>query len=498
MPLLTDEEIAQARSEAQKEMGFGQPSTSTSSPTVFSAPAINIKLPNKIEEKEKQDDLSLPGILGSGFFAVAPSLGVGDKFIQKTKERFQPAELFQPKSVTPASEFLQKNPYTAPKLQQKIKDLQLKSIGITPPIPSIQGGLPSNNQPSQTSNKGVLLTPKASVPSDGGLPVNTSTETISDATKQINDPVKEIQQRIENEANAKRRPPGEMEHNAEQNRIRLTTEQNLGQSGAKGQIVNIGTLRWDPISQTYVPPSIFQERTRQQAEKEHQENQSKEAEKKQQNELAEKEKKAKEVEKQRMEKIVEEEKKAKDKAKLELEEAQKQFENDKKLYEEEKHKKAQTLSEKAEAKSARLNAMAGKTLGTVNLVSGVYGGYQAGKHGANALKEYIKNNKMTEKAKDEAIKAGTGVLTALPNSKSQAIGHGVNAYREYKKNGLSEDAILEGLMSAGSGAMASKNPYIFGGGALLTGIGMGYPFVKSALTDPEHNKEADIATRSTP
>lgn len=467
-----------------------------------------IPLLTQTQQKEtpQQDDLSLSGMLGSGFFAAAPSLGVGERLIQRTKDRFQPIDRFQSNPVTPASEFLQKNPYVDPELQQKIKDLQLKSRGITSPIdvgtvsntPPVQGGLPANNQPSQTANKGILLTPKASAPSDGGLPVNASTETASEATKQIGDPVKEIQQRIESEANAKRRPPGEMEHNAEQNRIRLTTQQNLGQSGASGQIVGAGSMRWDPISQTYVPPSIIEERTRQQAEKEHQENQAKEAEKKRQDELMEKEKQAKEAEKKRMEKIAEEEKQAKEKAKLELEEAQKQFEADKKLYEEETHKKAQSTSEEAEAKAARRNAIAGKTLGSINLASSVLGGYQAGEHGVNAVKEYNKNNKMTKKAEDEAIKAGTGVMTALPNAKSQAVGHGINAYREYKKNGLSEEAILEGLMSAGSGAMTSKNPYIFGGGALLTGIGMGYPFVKNALGSSEHNKEADIATRSTP
>ena len=337
--------------------------------------------------------------------------------------------------------------------------------------------------PTQAPRAGL---PSANVnaPTEGGLPVETQ-PVIQDAHVQQRtraNEIAEIEKKIRDDANAKRRPPGEMEHNAEQNRIRLTTEQNLGQSGAKGQIVGAGSMRWDPVTQTFVPPSVIDERTKQQATTEWETN-------KKASEDAQAKKDADAAEKKRVDDAVQAKKDADAKAaehKIEAHEAEERF---KKL---------------SEAEAAGKGKVLGGLRGGLNLASGIVGGKEAAKNFYDAYEEYKKKG-FSDEMIDHMIQGGANLAMAVPSSISQMGGNAVAFYQEMKKNGLSDQAISHALMGAGAGAMMYPTPATMIGGGLTAAAGMAYPYVAPGVrhltgkfTDPEHNKEADIATRSTP
>ena len=488
MALLTDEEIAEARSAAQKEMGFGQPSTSTSSPTVFSAPAINIKLPNKIENKEENNP-NLSKIVGGAAGAAVPLLGLGQGLKNRIGQSFQAKDVYKPAEFLTPAQVLNQYPYENADLQERIRELQRQSKGIpnevmdVSPVSNVsektvatnqapQGGLPVNNQPAQTSSKGVLLTPKPSLtndlsisiaPNEGGLPNTSATGMVPDAATQRANEIAAIEKKIRDDANAKLRPPGEMNHNAEQNRIRLATEQSLGQPGASGQIVGAGSMRWDPVTQTYVPPSVIDERTKQQATTEWETN-------KKASEDAQAKKDADAAEKKRVSVAAEEERIRREKASLELQEAEEEFKRQKAQHETDVKNATEESVRQANENARSKNALTGKISGGLNLGLGILGGVNAGEHSENAFNE-IRKKGLTPEAYREMAKTGTSMATTFPNPITQVGGHGIDAIMEMQKNGMTPEAISSLLMATGTGAMSRGTlPALIGGGlTALTG-----------------------------
>jgi hypothetical protein len=488
MPLLTDEEIAEARSAAQKEIGFGQTSKEDSEKSVFSAPAISFK---KLQEetKKNENDPNLSKIFGGAAGAAVPLSGLGEGLKNRIGRSFQAKDVYKPAEFLTPAQVLNQYPYENADLQERIKELQRQSKGIpnevmdVSPVSNVsektvatnqapQGGLPVNNQPAQTSSKGVLLTPKPSLtnglsisiaPNEGGLPNTSATETVPDAATQRANEIAAIEKKIRDDANAKIRPPGEMNHNAEQNRIRLATEQSLGQPGASGQIVGAGSMRWDPVTQTYVPPSVIDERIKKQATTEYETN-------KKTAEDAQAKKDADAAEKKRVADAAEQERIRRETASLELQEAEEQFKRQKAQHETDVKNATEESVRQANENAKTKNALTGKISGGLNLGLGILGGINAGEHSKNAFNEIIKND-FTPEAYREIAKAGTSMATTFPYPLAQVGGHGIDAIMEMRKNGMTPEAISSLLMAAGTGAMSKGTlPALIGGGlTALTG-----------------------------
>jgi hypothetical protein len=87
--------------------------------------------------------------------------------------------------------------------------------------------------------------------------------------------IAQIRQKLIDEANAKRRPPGEMEHNAETQRRALATNRNLATiPGADRQLIVNTNMRWSPQSQMEVPEPLWEEEIGKQAKQQFEEEQS--------------------------------------------------------------------------------------------------------------------------------------------------------------------------------------------------------------------------------
>ncbi len=463
MPLLTDEEIAEARSAAQKEMGFGQPSTSTSSPTVFSAPAINIKLPNKIENKEENN----PNL----FKIVGGAAGAGIAYKDLGTGLFNPStNLFRPMTVQPkpypttAQKFLTENPYSNPTLEAEIRNLETRSQAP-------RSGLPSAN---------------INAPTEGGLPVETP-PVIEDAHVQQRtraNEIAEIADQLQAQANEKANPTGERTHNAETNRIRLETDLNLAKPGAPQAIIGARNMRWDPKTQAYMPITVANERIKQSAEQEW------EAKKKANDESQAKKQADAAADTARIqaendariekERLDAEHKQQQEEAKRELKEKQAELTRETKKHEREVHEAEEQFKKKSEVEATRKGKALGVLRGGFNLASGIVGGMEVGKNVYDAIKEYKKNG-FSDEMIDHVIQGGANLAMAVPKPITQLGGNAVAFYEEMKKNGFSDQAISHALMGAGAGAMMVGTPPTIIGGALTAGAGMAYPYAAQGV-----------------
>ena len=414
--------------------------------------------------------------------------GLGTGLFNPSTDLFRPMTV-QPKPLrTTAQKFLTENPYSNPTLEAEIRDLETRSQAP-------RAGLPSAN---------------VNAPTEGGLPVETP-PVIEDAHVQQRtraNEIAEIANQRKMEANEKANPTGERTHNAETNRIRLETDLNLAKPGAPQAIIGAGSMRWDPKTQAYMPVTVANERITQSAEQEW------EAKKKAADELQAKKQADAAADSARIqaendarvekERLDAEHKQQQEEAKRELKEKQAELTLETKKHELETHEAEEQFKKKSEAEAARKGKALGGLRGGLNLASGIVGGMEASKNFNDAYKEF-KNKGFSDEMIDHMIQGGANLAMAVPLPIAQLGGNAVALYQEMKKNGFSDQAISHALMGAGTAAMMYPTPATMIGGGLTAAAGMAYPYVAPGVrhltgkfTDPEHNKEADIATRSTP